>query len=60
RVGLRQPSLSQQLTVLRNEALVATRREGKQVYYRIASEDALAIMQVLYRKFCVDKSEVGK
>ena len=60
RVGLRQPSLSQQLTVLRNEALVATRREGKLVYYRIASEDALAIMQVLYRKFCVDKSEVGK
>lgn len=60
RVGLRQPSLSQQLTVLRNEALVATRREGKQVYYRIASEDALAITQVLYRKFCADKSEVGK
>ena len=60
RVGLRQPSLSQQLTVLRNEALVATRKEGKQVYYRIASEDALAIMQVLYRKFCADKSEVGK
>ena len=58
RVGLRQPSLSQQLTVLRNEALVATRKEGKQVYYRIASEDALAIMQVLYRKFCADKSEV--
>ncbi|HWU83092.1 MAG TPA: metalloregulator ArsR/SmtB family transcription factor [Methylophilaceae bacterium] len=60
RVGLRQPSLSQQLTVLRNEALVTTRKEGKQVYYRIASEDALAIMQVLYRKFCADKSEVGK
>lgn len=51
-VGIRQPSLSQQLTVLRNEALVETRREGKQIYYRIASADALAVIQILYTRFC--------
>ncbi len=50
--GIRQPTLSQQLTILRAEALVSTRREGKQIFYRIASTQALAIMQVLYEQFC--------
>ncbi len=47
-----QPTLSQQLTVLREEELVTTRREGKSIYYRIASEQALAVMQVLFDQFC--------
>jgi DNA-binding transcriptional ArsR family regulator len=47
-----QPTLSQQLAVLRQEGLVTTRREGKQIFYRIASPDALAVMQVLYQQFC--------
>ena len=47
-----QPTLSQQLGVLREERLVSTRREGKQIFYSIASEEALAVMQVLYRQFC--------
>ena len=51
-LGIHQPSLSQQLGVLRQEALVETRRDGKQMYYRIASEDALAVLQVLYSRFC--------
>lgn len=51
-LGIHQPSLSQQLGILRQEALVETRRDGKQMYYRIASEDALAILQVLYSRFC--------
>jgi DNA-binding transcriptional ArsR family regulator len=50
--GIKQPTLSQQLTVLRNEGLVATRREGKQIYYRIDNADALAVMQILYARFC--------
>ena len=45
-VGVLQPTLSQQLGVLRQEGLVNTRREGKQIFYSIASEDALAVMQV--------------
>lgn len=50
--GIRQPTLSQQLTVLREEALVNTRREGKQIFYSIASNKALAVLQVLYQIYC--------
>jgi DNA-binding transcriptional ArsR family regulator len=52
--GIGQPSLSQQLGVLRDEGLVSTRREGKFVVYRMASEPAMAIMQVLHRFYCTD------
>jgi DNA-binding transcriptional ArsR family regulator len=51
-LGIVQPTLSQQLTVLRNEALVTTRREGKNIYYEISSPEALAVMQVLYKTYC--------
>ena len=51
-VGVGQPSLSQQLGILRKDNLVATRRDGKQIYYSIASEDALAVLQLLYQRFC--------
>ena len=51
-VGVLQPTLSQQLAVLRQEGLVTTRRDGKQIFYSIASPDALAVMQVLYQRFC--------
>ena len=51
-VGVGQPSLSQQLGILRKDELVATRRVGKQIYYRIASDDALAVLQLLYQRFC--------
>jgi DNA-binding transcriptional ArsR family regulator len=51
-LGIVQPTLSQQLTVLRDEELVVTRREGKNIYYQIASPQALAVMVVLYQQFC--------
>ena len=51
-VGVGQPSLSQQLGILRKDELVATRREGKHIYYRIASDDALAVLELLYQRFC--------
>jgi len=51
-LNIRQPTLSQQLTVLREEQLVNTRREGKQIFYSIASKQAMAVMQVLYEQFC--------
>lgn len=51
-LGIVQPTLSQQLGVLRREGLVATRRDGKQVHYRIASPAALAVIHTLYQQFC--------
>ncbi len=52
RLDIHQPSLSQQLGVLRKQKLVATRREGKHIYYRIADGKALALLEVLYEQFC--------
>ena len=51
-LGILQPTLSQQLTVLRDEELVSTRREGKNIHYQIASPQALAVMNILYAQFC--------
>ncbi len=53
-LGIVQPTLSQQLTVLREEQLVSTRREGKNIYYSINSPQALALIQTLYEQFCSD------
>jgi ArsR family transcriptional regulator len=54
-LGIQQPTLSQQLGVLRDELLVSTRREGKQIYYTITSSEAQAVMQVLYDLYCGEK-----
>lgn len=51
-LGIVQPTLSQQLTVLRDENLVSTRREGKHIHYQLTSPQVLAVMQVLYQQYC--------
>lgn len=57
RLGIRQPTLSQQLGVLRAEAAVATRRQGKQVFYRVADPAMLEMLQVLYRLYCPEDTK---
>lgn len=47
-----QPTLSQQLTVLRNAGLVKTRREGKNIFYQLTSTPAVAVMNTLFQQFC--------
>jgi len=51
-LDIHQPTLSQQLGVLRNEGLVQTRREGKHIYYSLASEEAVRILELLYGFYC--------
>ena len=51
-LGIHQPTLSQQLGVLRSEAVVNTRRQGKNIYYSIADPALLEILAVLYRLYC--------
>ncbi len=51
-LGIQQPTLSQQLTVLREAKLVATRRDGKNIFYSISSKSAMAVMQVLHQEIC--------
>lgn len=51
-LGIQQPTLSQQLTVLRNEGLVTTRREGKKIYYAIGDDKLLTLLNTLYQLYC--------
>jgi len=61
RLAIGQPTLSQQLGVLRQGRLVETRRDGKNIRYRLASGAALAVMRVLYDQYCrKGKSGVAK
>lgn len=52
RLDIRQPTLSQQLAVLRKEGLVTTRREGKRIHYSVADPDLLSLLDTLYRLYC--------
>jgi len=51
-LGIRQPTLSQQLGVMRTEGVVSTRRQGKNIYYSLADPAMLEIVAVLYRLYC--------
>lgn len=51
-LDIRQPSLSQQLGVLRREGLVDTRREGKHIFYRVSPGPALTVLHQLHDIFC--------
>jgi len=51
-LNIHQPTLSQQLGVLRNEGAVQTRREGKSIFYSVADPSMLEILALLYRLYC--------
>lgn len=51
-LDIRQPTLSQQLGVLRNDGLVNTRRDGKRIYYSVADNKVLTLLNVLYDLYC--------
>jgi len=51
-LDIHQPTLSQQLGVLRTEGVVETRRQGKNIYYSVADPALLEILAVLYRLYC--------
>ena len=51
-VGIRQPTLSQQLGVLRTEGIGSTRREGKKICYQLNEGQALALLKPLHGWYC--------
>ena len=55
RTNIYQPTLSQQLTVLRTNQIVSTRREGKQIFYQLSDMRVLKIMQTLYDLYCTNE-----
>lgn len=52
KLDIHQPNLSQQLTVLRRSGIVATRREGKQIFYRLTETRAGRLIGALYAIYC--------
>ncbi len=57
RVGLSQSALSQHLAKLREQELVAFRREAQTLHYRIADPKSLRVLELLHEIFC---PELGK
>lgn len=53
--GIGQPSLSQQLGVLRRDNLIRPRRDGKHVFYSIAEPSVLIMLTQLYDMFCNER-----
>ena len=51
-LGLSQPTISQQLSRLRFEHLVESRRNGKAIYYRLCSDEAARVIELLYELYC--------
>jgi DNA-binding transcriptional ArsR family regulator len=51
-VGLSQSALSQHLARMRDEGLVATRRQGQSIRYRIANLDVRRLLALLKSIYC--------
>jgi DNA-binding transcriptional ArsR family regulator len=51
-LSMRQSAVSQQLARLRLDGMVATRRDGKAVFYRLANDDVRRMISVVYDIFC--------
>lgn len=59
RVGLSQSALSQHLAKLREEGLVAFRREAQTLFYRVADPRAGRVLALLQEMFCPDLKPSG-
>ena len=53
-VDLSQSALSQHLTKLRADGLVATRRDSQHIYYRIADPRVTKLIKTLKKLYCDD------
>ncbi|MGI6247055.1 MAG: ArsR/SmtB family transcription factor [Pseudochelatococcus sp.] len=51
-LGIRQPGLSQQLAELRSAGLIEGRKEGREVFYRLADPRARTFMATVHQLFC--------
>lgn len=51
-LSARQAAVSQQLSRLRLEGLVTTRRDGKAIFYSLADDRPRKILEVVYDLFC--------
>ena len=59
-LGLRQPTLSQQLSRLRTDNLVSTRRDGKTIYYTLSSNEVGQMLELMYGLFCSPEAKTAR
>ena len=59
RIGLSQSALSQHLARLRDEDLVATRKEAQTVFYRVADPKVRRVLEVLHELYCPQLGKDG-
>lgn len=55
-LGIRDSTVSQHLALLRRDKIIVGRRDRQTIWYRIESQPAQQIMQVLYQSFCALQS----
>lgn len=53
-LDIRHSAVSQQLALLRKDALVQTRRDAQTVYYSLARDDVRRLIAFLYGEFCTE------
>ena len=58
--GLAQSTVSQQLAIMRGEKLVSARREAQSVYYSVASQEAVAMIETLQSLYAPDPEELKR
>ena len=51
-LDMKPPAMSQQLTMLKREGLLSSRREGQTIYYSIADKKVGKLMAFLYENYC--------
>lgn len=54
---IKQPTLSQQLMMLRKSDVVNTRRDGKQIYYSIKDHNLIAVLNTFHHLYCNNQSK---
>ena len=52
KLKLKQSALSQHLAILRREKFVKTRREAQFIYYSIARDEIVTVLETLYSIYC--------
>lgn len=54
-LGIRDSTVSQHLALLRRDGIIAGRRDGQTIWYRIESDAARQVVAVLYGAYCSPK-----
>ncbi|WP_254690208.1 ArsR/SmtB family transcription factor [Shinella daejeonensis] len=51
-LGIRDSTVSQHLALLRRDGIIAGRRDGQTIWYRIEADIARQVVSVLYTHYC--------